>query len=303
AADAFGYYYCPPGSVQVGCVCGLPPNVPDPNYNKGKCPWCEGNPINPLVGNKYQTETDYTGVGAFPIVVERIYNSFGAAPGSPVGLEAASTSAKWTFFQPPSTYWPQVGAPPSVGIYSNAPMDFGWRLSYDRAQTTVSATGATITAFLYRSDSKARTFTLSNGVWIPTPGQLLTSLTHQNDSNGNLLGFTYVNENDETERYDANGKLLSITNRVGLTQFLQYDPVYNKLTSVTDAFGRQLTFTYNTYGQLSGMTDPNGGTYTYSYTSDGKSNLTMVTYPDGHTRQYLYENGQFVNAVPAMVRG
>jgi YD repeat-containing protein len=177
-------------------------------------------------------------------------------------------------------------------------MDFGWRLSYDRALTTSS--GVTTTAALFRADSKTRTFTLTNGVWTPDPGQLLTALTQQVDGSGNTLGWTYVNENDEVERYDTNGKLLSIANRAGLTQTLQYN-VQNTLASVTDAFGRQMTLTYNNLGLLSGVTDPNGGNYSYTYTTDGNNNLSTVTYPDGHARQYVYENTQFVHALTGIV--
>ena len=189
--------------------------------------------------------------------------------------------------------------PTLVGNYTNAPIDFGWRLSYDRALTT--STGATITATLYRADSKTRTFTQTNGVWVPDPGQQLTSLTQQLGSSGAVSGFTYVNENDETERYDASGKLLSITNRAGLTQTLQYDNVLNTLIGVTDAFGHKLSITYNVYGNVSKMTDPNGGSYTFTYTADGNNNLSTVTYPDGHIRQYVYENTQFVHALTGLI--
>jgi hypothetical protein len=231
---------CPPGYPPYDNQCGQPPiSIPDPNTNKGDCS-CDaganpinslvGNPINALVGNKVQKELDYRGTGPFPIVLERFYNSFGAAPGAPLGLVAASSgSTAWIPFNPVAN--PDGNIPTSpivIGNYSNASIDFGWRLSYDRALTTSS--GSTNTATLFRADSKTRTFTQTNGVWTPTPGQLVTALTQQMDGSGNTLGFTYINENEETESYDPNGRLLSIANRAGLTQTLQYNNVFNTLS-------------------------------------------------------------------------
>lgn len=281
--------FCPPGYSQSGNSCAA--TGADPNKNKGPCPSCEGNPINPLVGNKYQVERDYTGSGPFPLVVERIYNSSGMAPGAVMGYVQANPTFLWTQFNP------VVGTQASwaiVGMYTNTPIDNSWRLNYDRTLTSIS--GATTTATLYRSDSKTRSFTLTGGVWVADAGEMITVLTQQVDGSGNTLGWTYVNENDETERYDPNGKLLSISNRAGLTQTLQYNAA-NALSSVTDAFGRQLKFTYTTAGLLNVITDPNGGNYTYTF--DGHGNLSTVSYPDSHTRQYAYEN----TAYPAGLTG
>jgi len=222
--------------------------------------------------------------------VERAYNSFGAAPGSSLGFAAANSGNTTGSFKPQYV-------PPGATSYQNVRIDFGWRLSYDRALTVLS--GAKTTATLYRGDSKTRTFTLTNGVWTPDPGQLVTTLTQQVDGGGNTVGFTYVNENDEAEKYDANGRLISITSRSGLVQSLQYVNIFNLLSSVTDAFGRKLTLTYNGSGILTGIADPSGGKYSYTY--DGKGNLSSVTYPDGHSRQYVYENTQFVHALTGII--
>ena len=40
---------------------------------------------------------------------------------------------------------------------------------------------------------------------------------------GTLNGFRVVNELDETETYDPQGKLISLSNRAGLTQTFTYD--------------------------------------------------------------------------------
>ncbi len=298
----YPYLFCPAGEPEFLGLCG----GPNPNLVKGYCPWCEGNPINALVGNKTQFEHDYAGQGAFPLVFDRTYNSWGAAPGALMGtygeFYASSTpSPNQEYGQTP--YTPVNGptgtptAPTIVGVSSNSMMDPSWRHNYDRTLTFISMASGTF-AELFRGDSKARTFKLSlgNNTWVADPGQLSTKLTETTDGNGNPVSWSYVNENDETELYDSTGTLQSITNRAGLTQTLQYNG--GALSSVTDPYGHQLQFTYGN-GGLASMTDPNGGTYTYNY--DGYGNLSTVTYPDGGVRQYLYENANFPTALTGII--
>ena len=100
-----------------------------------------------------------------------------------------------------------------------------------------------------------------------------------------------TNARDEIELYDGGGKLTSITNRAGLTHTVAYDAT-GQLASVTDSFGRGLTFTY-LGGRIQTMTVPGGLVYQYAYSTDGFNNLLRVTYPDTFTRTYHYENSSF----------
>jgi len=183
---------------------------------------------------------------------------------------------------------------------SQVAIDTSWRINYDRSlRMTI---GMSPIVVLFRGDSSSLTFTWTNGVWVPNSSEGQTALTQQFDNAGNGTGFTYVNENDETEQYDMNGRLLSISNRAGLTQTLQYtqDPatLITLLSSVTDSFGHTLSFKYDSSGRLVGATDPNGGSYTYAYAGN---NLNSVTYPDGNTRQYVYENQYFTTALSGII--
>jgi YD repeat-containing protein len=81
-------------------------------------------------------------------------------------------------------------------------------------------------------------------------------------------------------------------------QHLLYD-AQGRLTSVSDPFGRTLTFAYDTFNRVSGMTDPASTTYVYTY--DSTNNLTSVTYPDGTTRTYLYEDSAFPHALTGII--
>jgi len=104
-----------------------------------------------------------------------------------------------------------------------------------------------------------------------------------------------VNSADETETYDAGGRLLTLKNRAGVTHTLAYD-AQGRLSMVTHSFGEQLSFTYDTYGRLATMTAPGGATYTYGYVST-ISRLSSVTYPDTRVRSYYLEDAWHPNYV------
>jgi RHS repeat-associated protein len=157
-----------------------------------------------------------------------------------------------------------------------------WRGSYGRSLVQTSSTVATAT----RDDGKVLTFTLTSGVWTPDP-----------DVNFRLTktgsGWSLVTDQDETETYDANGHLTTYANRGGqLTQTFGRD-AQGRLVTVTDPFGRTLTFAFAspTSPLVTQMTAPDGGVYSYGY--DGSSRLTSVTYPDASQRQFVYENASF----------
>ncbi len=220
-----------------------------------------GDPINSATGNKYAVQRDYVGAGPFPLRFVRTYNSLNQVP------DVATTE---------------------LGV--------GWRGFYDRS-IALLANQSSPTARVVRPDGKTFLFTFTNGVWTSDP-DVTARLASTNDASGNPIGWTYTGSNDSVETYDANGRLLTIANRAGLTQTLAYDASGN-LATVTDPFGRQLAFGYNGNNQLIRMVDPAGGVYAYGY--DGNGNLTSVTYPDGTTRSYLYEDAAFPNALTGLI--
>ena len=112
-----------------------------------------------------------------------------------------------------------------------------------------------------------------------------------------ILGWTYIAaDGDSTERYDANGKLLTITTRGGNTRQITYSSGASNDTSagrypatapicpniqpgpplpagqllcVTNTWGRQIQFEYDNQSRISKALDPNGQAYLYAY--DGPS--------------------------------
>jgi len=80
-------------------------------------------------------------------------------------------------------------------------------------------------------------------------------------------------------------RLTSIVDRNGDSNTLTYTS--GNLTSVSDTYGRAITYTYNASNHLTKVTDPLGRTTTYTYDPTGRK-LTGVTDPQGKTTQYGY---------------
>lgn len=279
-------FFCPAGYTLSGSTCTLPSDTPDPQKNVDTPNCALGNPCNAGTGNKYQREVDYAGGGLFPLRAERTYNSGGTTPSAVQG-----------------TVWGSQ-----------------WRGSYDRS-IGFATNGVISTATVRREGGKQYYFNLSGANFIgdaDVVGQLLRTGV---DANGNATGWTYKNEHDEVETYDAAGKLVSLTNRAGLIQTLTYSDgtaganggyvldasgvatatalPAGRLIRVTNPANRSLQFGYDAAGRVVKVADPVGGVYLYAYSGTlATDNLTSVTYPDGKVRTYLYGETANVSATP-----
>lgn len=177
----------------------------------------------------------------------------------------------------------------------------GWTQTYSKLITS----GVSYEASVHRADGKAFTFKLVNNNWISDAG-VSDKLIEQKDAGGIRTGWIYkVDATDEAEGYNANGKLLSIADRSGLTRTLYYSDSttptsitfsQDLLIKLTDSLGRQLNFTYDNFNRIKAIADTDGGVTLYNY--DTNQNLTSVTYPDGKTKTYLYGEASNVSATP-----
>jgi len=215
-----------------------------------------GNPIEPALGNKVQIETDYSAGPSLDLKFARTYNYLGTilGPGVPNGVVGQGWS---------HTYERRLWLFPSGAIQAN------------------------------REDGTSSTF-LASGTAYQESGTAVDRLTRILDGSGATLGYQLVDQSDTREIYDASGALQSIVARNGQTRTLTYStsstptsiaPSPGLLLSVADDFGHRLQFTYTSAGLIATLTDPNGGVYSYSYTS---TLLTGVSYPDGTSRSYVY---------------
>ena len=256
---------------------GCPTNLPQKSQGSSKSPsgtdcncykapqGTTGDPVDNATGNMYRRENDWQGNGPFPLAMERSYNSLFSVTANESGGSIASyvspVGKDWTFAYA-SAILPDAGSP----------------------LTSIKS---------MRADGQVLTYTRANGVWSPD-ADINSKLTEQTDASGAPTGWTLITEAVDTERYDAAGRLLSITNLAGFTQTLAYStvstpasvaPAPGLLITVTDSLGRQLRFTWNSQRRIATATSPDGVT-SYTYASNGT--LTDVTHPDSSVRHYTY---------------
>jgi RHS repeat-associated protein len=162
------------------------------------------------------------------------------------------------------------------------PMGTGWRSGYDRSVQVLAWNAVR----LHRANGRVLEYTWNGSSWVSAlPGGVLT----QTGSGG----WQYVNHRNVVEIYAGNGRLATMSSG-GVVTSLQYDGA-GRLASVSNSFGRSLSFAYDGAGRVSGVTLPGGSAVAYAY--DGYNNLTSVRFADTSVRQYAYENGNFRNAL------
>jgi YD repeat-containing protein len=172
-----------------------------------------------------------------------------------------------------------------------------WRHNYS-ARIEFHDFGTVPVAFAHRAGGRAFAYRQIGGVFTPDV-DINDKLTKLTDAGGALTGWEFLEVSTDTlETYDVAGRLLSIRNRAGLTQTLEYSTASTPpaiaaepglLIRVTDAFGRSLNFTYDKIGRMLTMQDPAGQTYSYAWNSYNV--ITSVTYPGAKVRTYHYGEG------------
>lgn len=218
------------------------------------------NPINISTGNKFQVNTEYAPF-APGLTVQRYYNS--------------------------------VGNFPSIVVGNN------WRLEYDRSIEFDSAGYA----LAHRHDGRIFMYKSAGSGW-NADRDVNDRLQEVKEGNGDRAGWVYVTMAGEVERYDVNGRLQSITDGKTGTRLLEYSdsntpgsvaPAAGLLIKVSDTNGRSLDLAYDGSSRLIAMKNLEGGITTSAY--DVKGNLVLVSFPDGKTQRYHYENSLFTTAL------
>lgn len=87
--------------------------------------------------------------------------------------------------------------------------------------------------------------------------------------------------------YDDRGNMTKSTDRLGAVRRMEYEPVFNRLTRMTDELGRVTNYAYDSHGNMISTTDALGRTTSYIY--DGVGELTSITDPLGHVKQLVYD--------------
>jgi RHS repeat-associated protein len=153
------------------------------------------------------------------------------------------------------------------------------------------------TAKIVRPDGRSVTFTGSGtGVWT-SEAATREQLIRLSPTNASQPLWQYNSAQDGIEFYDQQGRLMSFTRRGGLSYTVQR--AGTSISAVTDAFGHQLQYRYDSGGRLAQVITPEGTTITYGYDAQGR--LASVSYPDGTARQYLYENPSYSLALTGVI--
>ena len=268
-----------------GYVCGeylvgAPATTPEV---EGSCKFADGvqfgHPIIPATGEKVLDHRDHEGQGQHALSLVRSYRSSRVA-----------------------------------GIFSgvaNAGLSQPWSHNHSVSLTQSGATGSTgSTTQIFFGDGSVRSFEwhVPTGSW--------KSSNSADTLVANTTGLLYKRLDDDSQwQFDAAGKLLTVTQRNGWVNSYTYStagtpaniaPVSGLLLSVSNQFGRTLSFAYNASSQLVSVTASDGQVTSYAY--DGMiatSRLTAVTYPGltGGTvsKIYLYENATFAQLLTGII--
>ncbi len=289
----------------------------------------EGDPCHPATGNKSQRETDIPSHATVGSEFIRFYNSLGdhnssqsLAPGwrhtysRQLNESTLGTSDLYqgnldqsrlysTASEACTSGWQEIRAYAWNGALSSATASFG-----DNQNCLIKQSGKTIANFpirptlnqhialpqpnptsqlitITRPNGQAYHFEKSNGIWID-PLYPEVSLTTDGSN------WVFTNADNSRENYDGTGKLLSITSVRGDTQTLTYD-TNNRLTRVETSSGDSLQFNYDASNRISAVLDNTGRKWTYRYGATG--NLEFVDNPDNTTKQYHYDDLNFIHAL------
>jgi RHS repeat-associated protein len=176
-----------------------------------------------------------------------------------------------------------------------SPLGAGWAITdlqqlYPQADGTVLLTTGDGTALFFSGGPT--TFTSPVGDFttlVKNPdGTYKRALKDGTKINFNTQGFeTSVvdrNGNATNYSYDGSGRLLRVTDPMGLITTLTYSG--EKLQKITDPAGRQTQFQYDSSGNLVRITNPDGTFVAYAY--DSKQHITQATDERGNSTTYAY---------------
>lgn len=256
-----------------------------------QCPNCTvGKPITPATGNMWHVITDYQPAkSGSDLTLSRIYNSSFSLT-DPFGSKGFGR--RWSHVYSKSIK-PELPFSENnknkCWRFVTGEWDCTWHLDTKLIPQQISVKHADGKRFPYVRDSSGIYFSTSN------VNDKISPLMSP-DNLAILEWILYSANDDRTEHFSRDGRLLSITERSGLTQKLTYsdgltndtavsrfpasapacksnspDPVVpeGRLLCVTNHWGSQLQFKYDAKGRIVEMTDPAGQSYLYEY--DGPS--------------------------------
>jgi YD repeat-containing protein len=171
-------------------------------------------------------------------------------------------------------------------------MGYGWTHSYEVSLDPAFVIEGVPSVRII--DGTAKTFYFREEV----PGEYSGLFGEHSRVKAEADGYVWYRLDGSVYSFSSTGRLIRMADAAGNSIDLTHD-LNNRLERVTDtASGRALTFHYNgdRLHQVSGPVTaavPNGVWVTYGY--DGNQNLTTVTYADGSTFAYIYNDANDIH--------
>lgn len=191
----------------------------------------------------------------------------------PANFNYSNFGSKWTFdwlsyiTDTPSTplldakYYIMGGGTRTFTGFDNVTKTYAFQ-QFDQTKLTRTSPD---TYEMLSSDGTRKVFSQSDGSIGSSRKILLTQLI---DPSGNAVSLSY----------DANLRVVSITDAIGQATKISYDHLTDlfKITKVTDPFGRVATFDYDASGRLIKITDVMGLPSEFTYDVDGTDGSKSV---------------------------
>ncbi|MDR7271972.1 YD repeat-containing protein [Pelomonas saccharophila] len=221
-----------------------------------------GNPINPLAGNKYETVPLGLAVGGVPLTI-----TYDSARALANGGDVSALNGQTGIFGALGKLW-------FSNVHKQLILDDAFRVDVQ----AVRGSGA-VESFAVSGASYSPAALNRNGYLVGASQSSMPTAYRYYDLAGGAI-----------EAYDANGNILSITGIGG--QSITFDHAVGGAASVlVDQFGRQISFAYRTLpdgsSAIESVSDSAEGRVFFHYTD---SNLTSVIWPDGNTREFVYDS-------------
>jgi YD repeat-containing protein len=264
-----GYYYQAPYPWRDACgaksqavqapsgrVLCAPDDPKKEDKDKPECKDAKGNPIDVSNGNKFEPAVDYTDARG-DLTFKRYYNS---------NVDSAGMLGRaWS-----SEY--------DARVYYNA--------------DAVQYGGTAVLLARRGTGAQVPMAPIATDLFAPVSRDLSQRVKVLRDSQG-VTGFVLY-DGTSVEQYDSFGRLTKLLRADGYARTVSRD-FDERVTAVTDSFGRRLEFTYVNTASRKGyyvdtMKTPRGLFYSFSYSQVGPdARLLSVVKPDGKSVQYVYD--------------
>jgi YD repeat-containing protein len=296
-----------------------------------------GEPINTANGNMWHIETDFADRNGGELSIQRVYNSL---PDNPVEMHGLGT--RWTnaydasirsvasasASQDQFCFWrndtgvlicennwlPDTSPSVAPAVLVSRGDGKSYRFSLVGTEYVGAADTDDRLSAIYGSNNEAIGFryedAAKNSVEVYDAKGRLLSIASRAGAKRWLTYSDGTTNNTSISRYPFDAPPCNHTQNGDVQPF-------GRLLCVTDNWGRQLSFEYDAKARVSMIVDPAGQSYMYEY--DGASggctasapnsptcsanNLTKVTYPDGSSRQYHYNEAAHINNGSVCSRG